>query len=266
MIFDTHAHYDDKQFDADRAKLLLSVNQKTSGTDPIPGDNAGVCAIINVGATRQGCYDALRMAKEYPYVYAALGVHPDDVGTMDEAFLSWMEETACVEEKVVAIGEIGLDYHWDICSHDVQKNWFIRQLEVAKRLELPVQIHSRDVAQDTFAVMKEHGKGLRGTIHCFSYSPELAAEYVKLGFHIGIGGVLTFKNAKKLKQVAAQIPLERILLETDCPYLAPAPYRGKRNQSSYLYYVAKELAAQRGMTTEEVLRITEENARELFLS
>lgn len=164
----------------------------------------------------------------------------------------------------MAVGEIGLDYYWDNESHDTQKKWFIRQLELARELDLPVIIHSRDAAADTLEIMKEHAKGLRGVIHCFSYSKELAREYVKMGFYIGIGGVVTFKNGKKLKEIAEEIPLDRILLETDCPYLAPVPFRGKRNSSLYIPYIAQEIANLKGITYEEVVAQTEENGKRLF--
>ena len=170
----------------------------------------------------------------------------------------------CKRDKVVAIGEIGLDYYWDNEPHDVQKKWFIRQLDLAREMDLPIIIHSREAAADTMEIMKEHAQGLQGVIHCYSYAREQAEEYVKMGLYIGIGGVVTFKNAKKLKEVAAVIPLERILLETDCPYLAPTPYRGKRNQSSYIQYVAEEIAQIKGITAEEVIAMTEENARKMY--
>ena len=165
---------------------------------------------------------------------------------------------------MVAVGEIGLDYYWDNESHDVQKKWFIRQLDLARELDLPVIIHSRDAAADTLEIMKEHGRGLRGVIHCFSYSIELAREYLKMGFHIGIGGVVTFKNGKKLKEIAQEIPLDRILLETDCPYLAPVPFRGKRNSSIYISYIAEEIANLKGISYEEVVAQTEQNGKKLF--
>jgi TatD DNase family protein len=165
----------------------------------------------------------------------------------------------------VAVGEIGLDYYWDNESHDVQKKWFVRQLELARELDLPVIIHSRDAAEDTLHIMKEYAEGLRGVIHCFSYSKEIAQEYVNMGFHIGIGGVVTFKNGKKLKEVAEAVPLERILLETDAPYLAPEPYRGKRNSSVYIPYIAQAIADIKGITYEEVVAQTEQNAKTLFI-
>lgn len=252
MIFDTHAHYDDKQFDPDRDELLMHMRENNVGT------------IINVGASLEGCRRSVKLAEQYPFVYAAVGVHPDEVGALDEDFFSRMRETAGANDRVVAIGEIGLDYHWDVEPREVQKEWFVRQMDLARKLCLPVIIHSREAAQDTLDLVREHGRGLSGVMHCYSYSAEMAKEYVRLGWHIGIGGVLTFKNAKKLRETAAAVPLERILLETDCPYMAPTPHRGKRNNSAYIDYVAAELAVIRGMEKEEVIARTEENARRLF--
>lgn len=167
-------------------------------------------------------------------------------------------------EKVVAVGEIGLDYYWEKESHEIQKKWFIRQLELAGELGLPVVIHSREAAADTMEIMKRYAKGLKGVIHCYSYSREMAKEYVKMGFYIGVGGVVTFKNARKLKETVEEIPLASIVLETDCPYLAPVPYRGKRNHSAYIRYVAEEVAGLKGLSCEEVIRQTEKNAKELY--
>lgn len=252
MIFDSHAHYDSSQFDEDRDELLRSMPENGVGT------------ILNVGADWDSVTEVVELAQKYPYVYAAVGLHPDEVGDLNEERFEFLKGQ-CQKEKVVAVGEIGLDYYWDNESHDVQKKWFIRQLELARELALPVIIHSRDAAEDTLKIMKEHAQGLRGVIHCFSYSKELAREYVKMGFHIGIGGVVTFKNGKKLKEIAEEIPLERILLETDCPYLAPVPFRGKRNSSLYIPHIAQEIATLRGITYEEVVAQTEQNAKELFL-
>ena len=253
MIFDTHAHYDDEQFDADREELLMSMEKNGVGT------------IVNVSATYESCARVTEMAKKYPFMYAAVGVHPDEVGALDEEKLVRME-ALLDQKKVVAVGEIGLDYYWDHESHDLQKEWFIRQLELARKHNLPVLIHSREAAADTMEIMKGHAQGLNGVIHCYSYSKEMAKEYVKMGYHIGIGGGVTFKNGKKLKEVAEAIPLESIVLETDCPYMAPEPFRGKRNNSSYIRYVAEEISRLKGITAEEVIRQTEENAKKLLLN
>ncbi len=251
MIFDSHAHYDSEQFNEDREALLLSMEEQGVGT------------IVNSGASWDSVTEVVELAQKYPFVYAAVGMHPDEVGDLNEERFAYLQ-SQCQKEKVVAVGEIGLDYYWDNESHDVQKKWFIRQLELAREFDLPVIIHSRDAAADTLEIMQEYGQGLRGVIHCFSYSLELAREYVKMGFHIGIGGVVTFKNGRKLKEIAAEIPLERILLETDCPYLAPVPFRGKRNCSAYISYVAQEIANLRGISYEEVVAQTELNGKKLF--
>lgn len=250
-IFESHAHYDSRKFEEDREELLSSMQENGIGT------------IMNVGATWKSVTTVIELAEQYPFMYAALGLHPDEVGDLDDEKFEFLK-SQCNHEKVVAIGEIGLDYYWDNESHDVQKKWFIRQLDLARELDLPVIIHSRDAAEDTLKIMKEHAKGLRGVIHCFSYSKELAEEYVKMGFYIGVGGVVTFKNGKKLKEVVEAIPLERILLETDCPYLAPEPYRGKRNSSLYIPHIAQEIADLKGITYEEVVAQTEQNAKMLF--
>ena len=254
MIFESHAHYDDKQFDPDREELLSSMEEH------------GIGMIINVGSDFASCKRTLELTEQYAFVYGALGIHPSDIADLNEEVYEWLQENARLP-KVAAIGEIGLDYYWEK-EPEVQSRhryWFCRQMELARELSLPVIIHSRDAAEDTMKVMKGiHAEQIPGVIHCFSYSPEIAQEYVKMGYYIGIGGVVTFKNSRKLKETAACIPLERILLETDCPYLAPEPNRGKRNSSLNLPYVAKEIAALRGITEEEVIEATRENALRLF--
>lgn len=251
MIFETHAHYDDEQFDMDREALLLSMPEQGIGT------------IVNVSATYASCQRVVDLVQKYPFMYAAVGIHPDEVGSLNEERFQQMKEL-CKQEKVVAVGEIGLDYYWDNESHDLQKEWFVRQLNLARELNLPVLIHSREAAADTMEIMKQYGQGLKGVIHCFSYSKEMAAEYVKMGFYIGVGGVVTFKNARKLKETVQEIPLTSIVLETDCPYLAPVPYRGKRNNSAYIKYIAEEIAGIKGVSYEEVVEQTEKNARDLY--
>ena len=250
-IFDSHAHYDSHQFDEDREELLQSMQENNIGT------------VVNSAADWDSLTEVVELTEKYPFIYAAVGLHPDEVKILDEEKFSFLKEQA-KKDKVVAIGEIGLDYYWDSTPRDVQKTWFTRQLELAKELDLPVIIHSREAAEDTLRIMKEHAQGLRGVIHCFSYSKELALEYVKMGFYIGIGGVVTFKNGKKLKEIAAEIPLDKILLETDCPYLAPVPHRGKRNSSIYLPHVIEEIANLRGISYDEVLEQTEKNGKNLF--
>lgn len=251
MIFESHAHYDSHQFDEDREVLLNSMQENGVGT------------VVNICADWDSVTEVVEMAQKYPFMYAAVGLHPDEVGELDDERLEFLKEQ-CKNEKVVAIGEIGLDYYWDNESHDIQKKWFVRQLELAREMDLPVVIHSRDAAEDTLKIMQEHAQGLRGVIHCFSGSKEMAEEYVKIGFHIGIGGVVTFKNGKKLKEVTEVVPLERILLETDCPYLAPEPHRGKRNSSIYISHIAQAIADIKGITYEEVVAQTEQNGKLLF--
>ena len=200
MIFESHAHYDDKAFDEDREALLRQMPEK------------GIGGIVNVSASVEGIRDTLALAGKYPFVYAAVGIHPDEAGSLDDEAFAWIRGQ-CDRDKVVAVGEIGLDYYWDKESHDIQKYWFERQLELAREKGLPVIIHSREAAQDTMDIMREKAQGLPGVIHCFSYSPEMAKEYVRMGYYIGVGGVVTFKDAKKLKETVQQVPLERILLE-----------------------------------------------------
>lgn len=251
MIIDTHAHYDDEQFDADRESLLAQMQ------------DAGIGLIVNAGSTVPSWDKIIKLTEEYPFLYGAIGVHPDEVGALDEEQFARMS-ALLDQEKIIALGEIGLDYYLDNESHDLQKKWFIRQLELAREKNMPVIIHSREAAADTMEIMKQYAAGMRAVIHCYSYSAEMAKEYVKMGYSIGVGGVVTFKNAKKLKQVVEEIPLSSIVLETDCPYLAPVPYRGKRNCSLYLPYVAEQIAELKGVTVEEVKRQTEINSRELY--
>ncbi len=248
MIFDSHAHYDDHAYDGDREEILPALARDGVGT------------VVNVGASLEGTRRTVELIRKYPFMYGAAGVHPDEVGELNEETFAWLREQ-CLQKKIVAVGEIGLDYYWDKESHEVQKKWFVRQLKLAKELSLPVIVHSREAAADTMEILKqEYSPQTPAVIHCYSYSPELAREYVKMGYYLGIGGVVTFKNAKKLKEVVLETPLERILLETDCPYLAPEPYRGKRNDSRNLTYVAKAVADIKGLTPEAVLEATEKNA------
>lgn len=247
MIFDTHSHYEDKKFAQDRAEILSGLAEHN------------VEMVVNVGSDMETSRQTLELTCQYPHVFGAIGVHPSETGELTEADMEWLLQHAR-EPKVVAIGEIGLDYYWDEPDRQTQKMWFVRQLEVARQAHLPVIIHSRDAAEDTMNIMREHGADIGGVIHCYSYSPEMAAEYVKMGYYIGVGGVVTFKNAKKLVETVKAIPMERIVLETDCPYMAPEPERGSRNDSTKLRYVAQKIAELRGMTAEEVIRITRENA------
>ncbi|MBE5841527.1 MAG: TatD family deoxyribonuclease [Butyrivibrio sp.] len=252
MIFDTHAHYDDEQFDEDREALLASM------------ESAGITNIVNVGASLETTRKTLELAHKYDFIHAAVGVHPSEVAELDEDKFELLREWS-QDGRCVAIGEIGLDYHWPEPSPELQKKWFARQLQLARQQRLPVIIHSRDAASDTLEVMKEnHAEEIGGVVHCFSYSKEIAKICVDMGFYIGIGGVVTFKNGKKMKEVVEQTPMDKILLETDCPYLAPEPNRGKRNSSLNLPLVVDAIAAIKGISAEEVIRITEDNAKRMY--
>lgn len=252
MIFDTHAHYDDDAFCEDRDNLLGEIF------------SSGICCITDVGASMESSKKAVELTKKWPQIYAAVGVHPDSTKDITENDIETLRALT-KEKKVVAIGEIGLDYYWDNSPRDIQKKWFLRQLELAREVDLPVIIHSREAAKDTMDVMKEAVKaGNAGVIHCYSYSVPMAKEYVDMGFFIGIGGVLTFKNARVIKEVAAEIPLSSIVLETDSPYLAPVPHRGKRNNSLYLKEVVKQLAEIKQVSEETVEKITLANAKKLY--
>lgn len=252
MIFDSHAHYDDHAFDEDREQLLASLREHGVGT------------VVNVGASLEGVQRTISLAEKYPFIYGAVGIHPDEVGALNEESFAWLREQ-CLLKKTVAVGEIGLDYYWDKENHGLQKEWFIRQLRLAEELKLPVIIHSREAAADTMEILKqEYSPEVPVVVHCYSYSPEMAREYLKMGYYLGIGGVVTFKNAKKLKEVVQTAPLDRLLLETDCPYLAPVPNRGKRNDSRNLIYVAEAVGELKGVSAEEVICVTEENARSFY--
>ena len=260
MIFDTHAHYDDPAFDADRDELLSGLS-----------DN-GICAVVDVCADIDDVEKVLALAGAYPSVYASVGVHPSNVAVLDEDRMAFMKE-ACRDPRVVAVGEIGLDYHYRLENdpsetdppRNVQKKWFERQLVLAEETGLPVIIHSRDASADTLEIMRDaHARGITGVIHCYSGSAETAQEYLKMGYFLGIGGVITFKNGRVLREVVASSPIEQLVLETDCPYLAPEPHRGRRNDSRYLPLVVNAVAEIKGISEDEVLRVTEENARRLY--
>lgn len=252
MIFETHAHYDDAAFDTDRDALLNSLRGNGIGT------------VINVSAELSGWSRTLELTEQYPFVYGALGVHPDDVGSLSEESIRKLIRL-CKREKIVAVGEIGLDYYWNKENRETQRYWFAKQLEAARETGLPVIVHSREAASDTLETMRDlHAEKIGGVVHCFSYGKEMAREFLNMDLYLGIGGVVTFKNARKLKEVVEEAPLERLLLETDSPYLAPVPYRGKRNSSRNLPYIAEEIARLKHTDTDTVIRITEENARRLF--
>lgn len=252
MIFDTHSHYDDEAFDEDREELFAGFQEKGIGT------------VVTVGADIATSKAALELAGAHDSVYAAIGVHPTETGTLDDDGIEWLR-THSADEKVVAIGEIGLDYHWNKPAPDIQKIWFEKMIALAGEVGLPIIIHSREAAEDTMQIIREtKAYECGGVIHCYSYSAEMAKEYVKMGYFIGVGGVLTFSNGRRLKETVAALPMEHIVLETDCPYLAPEPDRGKRNDSTKLIRVVEEIARIKGMTYDEVIRITEQNARRLY--
>lgn len=252
MIFDTHAHYDDAAFDEDRDELLGSLPAQ------------GISNVVNVGASLSSCRQTLELIRQYDFMYGAVGVHPSETAELDEESFAWLTQ-AVKEKKVAAVGEIGLDYYWKEPEHEIQKKWFARQLGLAREAGLPVIIHSRDAAQDTYDIMKEQrAEEMGGVVHCYSYSLEMAKRFEELGFYFGIGGVLTFQNAKRLKEVVEYLPLERLVLETDCPYLSPVPNRGKRNSSLNLKYVAEKIAEIKNISYDRVIEETEGNARKLY--
>ena len=258
MIFDTHAHYDDHAFDEDREALLKR----------LPA--AGLGKVCNVGARLKGSRQSVALAEAYDFFYAACGIHPDDCGDMEESWIQELRELAS-HKKVVAIGEIGLDYHGfdkyeNKVDKETQKKWFRRQLELAMELDLPVVIHSRNAAEDTLTMMQQaHADGLKGgIIHCFSYSQETAKVYLAMGFYLGFGGVVTYEGQRKLTKVLQVTPLSRIVLETDCPYLAPAPHRYERNASLYLPIVRDKIAEIKGVSPSEVEETTWKNAHEVY--
>ena len=254
MIFETHAHYDDERFDEDRETLIGSLRSK------------GVGNVINVGASFEGCRASFEYAKNHDFIFAALGIHPENCEDYTPENVSWIEEHV-KDERVVAVGEIGLDYYWvkDPEGRKRQREIFKEQLELARKYKLPVIIHSREACEDTLEILEIAAKtGITGVMHCFSYSREVAKRYFGLGFYIGVGGVVTFKNSKKLKEAVCAAPLDKILLETDCPYMAPEPFRGRRNDSTLIKYVAEEIARLKDISADEVISVTEENAKRLF--
>ena len=252
MIFDTHAHYDDEAFNEDREAVIKSLAA------------AGVETVVNIGASMASSETTLELTRNYPFIYGTAGVHPSETAELDEEKFQRLKEIVR-EPKIVAVGEIGLDYYWEKPAHDIQKNWIERQLELAREENLPVVIHSREAAKDTLEIMKAAKAGdMGGVIHCFSYGKDMAREYLDMGFFLGIGGVLTFKNAKKLREVVEYAPMAQLVLETDSPYMAPEPNRGKRNTSANLPYVVNMMAEIKGLSPEDVIAATEKNARRLY--
>ncbi|MBR6414406.1 MAG: TatD family hydrolase [Oscillospiraceae bacterium] len=250
MYCDSHAHLDDRRFDADRAEIFADLERH------------GVGLVMNIGCDLKSSLQSVALAHEYPFVYAAVGSHPDDAAQLDETRLALYRQL-CTDERVKAIGEIGLDYHYEDPSREVQLPAFRRQLELAQDLKLPVIVHEREAHADGMEMIRQF-PDVTGVFHCYSGSLEQAKELVKYGWYIGFTGVVTFKNARKALEVAQWLPLDRILIETDCPYMAPEPHRGRRNDSRLVPLVASKLAELRGLTAEEMGEITTENAKRLF--
>ena len=255
MIFDTHAHYDDSVFDEDRGDLLSSMNQNGIGT------------IVNACASIFSLDGIPKLIEQYPILYGAAGIHPDDAEEVTPEVLDKVE-ALCSHPRIVAVGEIGLDYYWhkEREEHLKQQEVFRAQMDIARAQRKPFMIHSREAAQDTLDIVREYMDGgmSGGVMHCFSYSWEMAQEYLDMGIYLGIGGVVTFKNARKIKEVVEKAPLDMLVLETDSPYLAPVPFRGRRNTSLNLSYVVREIASIKSITEDEVITATEKNANRLF--
>lgn len=246
-IIDSHAHYDDSSFDADREEVLREL---------FSGE---ICKIVNIGCSVKSSYSSVKLAEEYAGIYAAVGLHPDAADEIDRI---GEIRSLCGNKKVVAVGEIGLDYHYEEHSRDIQKKAFEEQLKLAAELDMPVVIHSRDAWEDTMELLRKYRP--KGVMHCFSGSAEIAREIVTMGMYVGFTGVVTFKNAKKALKALEAVPLDRLLVETDCPYMAPEPNRGKRNYSGYLPYTVAAMAAVKGVSPDEMAEITAENAERLF--
>ena len=250
MLFDTHAHYYAEQFDPDRDEVLSA----------LPAANVGL--VLCPGCDLESSRQSIALAEQYPFLYAAAGVHPEDaLGLPDD----WLEQVEAMTHhpKVKAVGEIGLDYYWQEVPRDLQKEVFRAQLALAQRLDMPVIVHDREAHADTLAIVREF-PGVTGVFHCFSGSPEMARELLKMGWYLGFDGPVTYKNARRAPEVAAVTPLDRMLIETDSPYMTPVPYRGRRNDSGYVHLVAEKLAEWKGVTPEEMARVTTENGKRLF--
>ncbi len=248
-IFDSHAHYTDKAFNDDRENMLGSLKE------------SGICGIINCGADIESSVFSVELANKYDFIFAACGIHPEEADEVPENYIDTLRSLA-KNEKCIAIGEIGLDYYWRQDTKEKQKELFENLILLAKELDLPIIVHDREAHGDTLEILKKHKP--KGVLHCFSGSPETAEEILKLGMYIGLGGALTFKNARKAVEVAEMLPLDRLLLETDCPYMAPVPFRGKRNHSGYIPYIAEKVAEIKGIDTQTVLDATSENSKKLF--
>lgn len=246
IMFDSHAHYDDRAFDLDRDEVIEKIK------------NEGVKRVLNCASSIESCYTTIELTKKYDFFYGAVGVHPEFSKDLNINLIGDLTK----EGKIVAIGEIGLDYYWNY-DRTLQMKAFKEQLDLARQLDLPVVIHNREAHDDTLRVLKDF-KGIRGVLHCYSGSLEFAREFIKLGFYLGFTGVVTFKNAKKAVEVVREIPLEYLFVETDCPYMAPHPHRGERNDSSYLKYIIEKIAEIKGKTFDDVNKATFKNASELF--
>jgi len=250
MLFDSHAHLDDEKFDIDRETVIESLKCE------------GLSYVVNIGADMESSRKSVELAKKYDFIYAAVGVHPHEAAQMTDADLEELEELSKYD-KVVAIGEIGLDYHYDDTDEEAQKLWFKKQLELSKKLNLPFIVHDRDAHADTLEIIKEVGY-YNGVMHCFSGSAEMARQVTDLGMYVSLAGTVTFKNAPKAQAVASSVPLDKLLIETDCPYLTPEPFRGKRNNPANVKYTAMKISELRGMSYEELTKITLENAKKFY--
>jgi TatD DNase family protein len=252
MIFETHAHYEDDAFDEDREELLAELPKQ------------GIEYVVDVSSGINTVDKVIALTEQYSYIYGTVGIHPGDAKELNDELFEELKKKA-KHPKIVAIGEIGLDYYWDATDRDTQKIWFARQMELARECKLPLVIHSRDAANDTYQMMMEaKADELGAIIHCFGYGVEQARQYLNMGFYLGIGGVITFTNGRKLKEVVEYAPLTQLVLETDCPYLAPVPHRGTRNSSLYLTHVAKEIARIKNVDYDTVIQITNENAKKFY--
>ena len=251
MLFDTHAHMDDRAFDEDREELLAALPEQ------------GIGLVLNPGCSLASSRNVDLLTKQYDYIYGAVGSHPDAADEVDEAVLEEYRMLCKQNAKIKAIGEIGLDYHYEDIPREIQQKAFRLQMELAKELDLPVIVHERDAHEDGMKIVEEF-PGVQGVFHCYSGSAEMAKWLVARGWYIGFTGVLTFKNARKALEVASSIPLDRIVLETDCPYMSPEPFRGRRNDPGKLYRMAEKLAELRGLSVEEIHRITMENGKKLY--
>ena len=248
-IFDTHSHYDDEQFDGEREKLLASIKEK------------GVINIVTCGVDIETSKANMSLSEQFDFVYFAAGFHPENLEGFELGDIGKIKALAS-HKKCVAIGEIGLDYHWMSSTKEVQKDFFKAQIELAKELDMPVIVHDREAHGDTLEILKNTKP--KGVLHCFSGSKEMAKELIRSGMYIGLNGVVTFKNARKSLEVVKEIPLERLVLETDCPYLAPEPYRGRRNDSSFIPFIAERIGELLNLSAQQVLDVTAENAKRLF--